>query len=181
MAGKARARETIELSSGDEAVAPQPRRRRTSGSASANSSNAPVVDLTDDTEEPAFASATELQEWARPAAAITCPICFCDSEPVEAASLSACGHAFCVDCISTYTRGKVEAGEVLPGRIVCPCVEPTKCGRALTLLDIHRCLEGNEERQRYDRLALQRCIEDGDDLGARIESYPAAGASASAA
>jgi len=115
-------------------------------------------------------------EWEHPAAAITCPVCFCDAEPAEAATLAACGHTFCVDCISTYTRGRVEAGEVLG--IVCPSVEPAKCGRALTVPDIHRCLEGGAERERYDRLAFQRCIEAGDDLGTqltpRLCAHPAA-------
>ena len=37
--------------------------------------------------------------WARPSAAITCPICMCEEEPATAVSLAGCGCHFCEDCI----------------------------------------------------------------------------------
>jgi hypothetical protein len=125
-----------------------------------------VVDLTVDAEEPKEPRTSACShEWARPEKAITCPICFCDYEPAESVRLSACGHDFCVDCIMTLVQSKVKSGEVLPGQIVCPCIEPVKCGIALAVGDIQLCLPEPSERERYDRLTLQRCIEDGEDLG----------------
>lgn len=116
-----------------------------------SSSSIPVVDLTDDTDDAAGPSAAvdltddatdtsgpsaagpsasasdaaqhTLSDWLRPDAAITCPICFCDAEVHEAARLSACGHDFCTDCVQAMVRGKVEAGEVLPGQ-----VRVSRCG-----------------------------------------------------
>eukprot|EP00962_Isochrysis_galbana_P019730 scaffold5747_cov128-Isochrysis_galbana.AAC.9 len=163
--------DVIELLDDDDQV-PKPRRRRMNSDVQKTSSFI-VVDLTGDAEEgPAepCTSASSSQDvtlhvWARPTEAITCPICFCDYEPAESVRLSACGHDFCVDCMATLVRGKVQAGEVLPEQIVCPCIHPVKCGIAMAVGDIQLCLPEPSERERYGRLTLQRCIENGEDLG----------------
>jgi len=77
---------------------------------------------------------------------------------------ASCGCAFCVDCLSTYVRSKVEAGEVTAEQLVCPVVEPRRCGVPLTPQDVQRCLPAGQA-ERYDRLTLQRCVEAQDDLG----------------
>ncbi len=104
--------------------------------------------------------------WRRPKAAITCPICFCETEPGEACVLASCAHAFCIECLKTFVSGKVETGEVLPSQLVCPCVEPQRCGVPLLPQDVQRCLSDAAAAERYERLTLQRCIEVGDGFGA---------------
>jgi hypothetical protein len=97
--------------------------------------------------------------WARPLASITCPICMCDAEPAEACALSACRHEFCVECLETYVRGKVQQGEVLADQLVCPVVEPARCKVTLVPQDVRRCLDSDAAAERYERLSLQRCVE----------------------
>jgi hypothetical protein len=110
--------------------------------------------------------------WTRPKVAITCPICFCETVSEEACQLDAsCSHNFCVECLTTYVRGKVESGEVLPHQLQCPCVEPTRCGKPLSHQDVRRCLATAADAERYERLLLQRCVETEDDLA----SCPTAG------
>ena len=77
--------------------------------------------------------------------------------------LIGCAHAFCQDCISTYVRGKVAAGDVLSESLACPCVDP-RCATPLVPQDVLRCLDP-EQGERYERLALQRCVEAEDGLG----------------
>ena len=104
--------------------------------------------------------------WLRPDGPITCPVCFCETDPDEAATLVSCSHSFCVECLSQYVRSKVEAGEVLSEQLSCPCVEPKRCAVPLVPQDVSRCLATPAERERYERLALNRCIEAEDDMGA---------------
>ena len=55
--------------------------------------------------------------------------------------------------------------QVLSEQLVCPCVEPRRCAVALVPQDVARCLQSSEQRARYERLTLNRCIEAEDDLG----------------
>lgn len=97
--------------------------------------------------------------WSRPSAAITCPICLCETEPGEAATLGACGHAFCTECLTQYVRQKVTAGEVLPEQLVCPCVEPNRCCATLLPRDVRLCLATPQDFERYTKLTLRRAVE----------------------
>lgn len=112
----------------------------------------------------ASSSSAGSSSWRRPSAPITCPVCFCDTEPDEACLLAACNHGFCTECLSTYVRGKVAAGEILADQLTCPMVEPSRCGASLVPQDVRRCLESEAEGDRYERLCLQRCVEAEDDL-----------------
>ena len=103
--------------------------------------------------------------WARPSAAITCPICMCEEEPATAVSLASCGCHFCEDCIKAYVREKVDAGNVMQSQLLCPTVEPTRCAKAIAPADIKRCLDTDAAAARYERLTLQRAVEMGDDMG----------------
>jgi len=103
-------------------------------------------------------------EWLRPAAEITCPICMCETAPVEAAVLAGCAHAFCEDCIGQYVRGKVDEGKVMAEQLRCPSVDP-KCEAPLLPSDVARCLKAPESVARYERLALQRCVEADEGMG----------------
>jgi hypothetical protein len=112
-----------------------------------------------------FPTSSSGDHWTRPRSAITCPICFCEEEPASACKLASCGHAFCVECLSTYVKGKVEQGEVMSEQLVCPCVEPSRCGVPLVPQDVRRCLGSAAAADRYERLTLQRFIETEEDTG----------------
>jgi hypothetical protein len=150
----------------------------TSSSSASASASASASGASTSTSASATHSSSSAATWAQPRAAVTCPICFCETEPAEACVLAAsCGCAFCVDCLSTYVRGKVEAGEVTAEQLVCPAVEPRRCGVPLTPQDVQRCLPAGQA-ERYDRLALQRCVEAQDDLGRANPPPPPAAAAA---
>lgn len=150
-------------------------RRRPSERPATSAAPVDVVTLSDGNDDddddddgfPAEASslADVLAPWQRPAGEITCPICFCDTPAAEAAALGACNHAFCVECITHFVKGKVKAGEVMGEQLSCPCVEPEKCGVALLPGDVKRALGARCRGERYERLVLQRCVDEGDDLG----------------
>ena len=183
-------RVVIDLLGDDEEEEPRRRKRHRSSAASGGAPPSNVIALSDDDEPapPAAAVAASsssssaaaaaagssssssgpgLGEYARPSKEITCPICFCETPPHEAVKLSgSCGHDFCVECLTTFVREKVKVGEVLGENLSCPCVEPTRCAVALTPQDVKRCLETPADIERYDRLALQRCVEAEDGLGA---------------
>ena len=112
-------------------------------------------------------------EWARPPAEITCPICFCMEAPDNACVLASYGHGFCVECITTFVNGKIAQGEVLSDQLACPCVEPKRCAVPLVPQDVRRCFATAAEGDRYERLALQRCVEAEEDMG----TCPSAGCS----
>ena len=59
-----------------------------------------------------------VQDWHRPSDEITCPICFCETAPAEAVRLQACSHSFCEDCIGTFVRSKIAAGEVCRSHVL---------------------------------------------------------------
>ena len=141
----------------DEAPPAAEARRHSSGGSGSSSGSAP--------------SAAPTTEWTRPSGEITCPICFCETEADEAAVLASCSHAFCVECLSQYVQAKVTAGEVLSEQLACPCVEPKRCAVPLVPQDVRRCLVSEHDRERYERLSFNRCIEAEDDLG----SCPTAG------
>ena len=157
------------------------RRHRRRESSAPPSSDQAVVCVDDDEDPPVRRAPDEplamrrIPEdptaWLRPDGPITCPVCFCESEPNESATLVGCSHSFCVECLSQYVRGKVEAGEVLSEQLSCPCVEPKRCGVPLVPQDVSRCLATPAERERYERLALNRCIEAEDDM----QTCPTAG------
>lgn len=63
--------------------------------------------------------------------------------------------------------------QILPEQLVCPNVAPHACKVAISPDDVKRCLRTQTERDRYDRLSLERCIEAVDDLA----SCPTAGCS----
>jgi len=128
MSAGASSRVTIDLVSSDDEES-QPRKRQCS-------------QPTDDRNR-AAAGAGSSSAWLLPQSEIVCPICLCETAPGEAAVLIGCSHAFCLDCISTYVRGKVEAGEVLPESLACPCVDP-RCARPLAPQDVHRCLDAEQ-------------------------------------
>ena len=46
----------------------------------------------------------------------------------------------------------------------CPCVDP-KCDAPLQPADVARCLKAPEAVARYERLALQRCVEADEGMG----------------
>jgi hypothetical protein len=100
--------------------------------------------------------------WRRPAQPCTCPVCFCDSEPDEAVSLSACGHQFCEDCITQFVRSAIGEGKV---QLTCPSITPSRCGAVLDPTDVKRCLPDAAAAARYERLTLERCIEATEDMG----------------
>ena len=102
--------------------------------------------------------------WLRPLSEVTCPICMCETAPEEGVVLSGCEHAFCEDCIVTYVTGKVTEGQVMPEQLRCPSVDP-KCGESLSPADVARCLKEPEAVARYERLALQRCVEADEGMG----------------
>ena len=104
----------------------------------------------------AAGSSSSSDGWKRPTKTITCPICFCESEPHEACRLAACGHAFCTDCIGQFVRAKIGDGEVLPEQLGCPCVTPSRCGAPLDPLDVKRCLATAAEADRYGAFAVSR-------------------------
>ena len=148
-------------------------RQRDEGSSSSHAPPAArndVIQISDDDDDDGTSAAvtsSTLGAFSRPANEITCPICFCEEPPEKCAELSSsCGHAFCVECLTTYVREKVKAGEVLSINLCCPCVEPTRCAVPLTPQDVKRCLETAADVERYERLALQRCVEAEDGLGA---------------
>lgn len=105
-----------------------------------------------------------LQPWVRPAAPADCPICLCEFAVDEGVCLTACSHAFCQECISTYVEKKAKDGEVLEEQMCCPHTEPSPCALPLAPQDVLRCLADPAERQRYERLTLQRCVESGKDM-----------------
>ena len=146
---------------------PPPQRQRSGPTA-----NSTVIALSDSDDEDtaaaaAIAAATSFSadEWRRPTAPITCPICFCEEEPENSCVLASCSHAFCVECISTFVQGKVTEGQVTPEDLKCPCIEPERCGVSLVPSDVKRCLASTHERERYERLAFNRVVEAEDDMG----------------
>ena len=54
----------------------------------------------------------EADGWLHPEGPITCPVCFCEIDAGDACLLASCSHSFCIQCISTFVRGKIEDGEV---------------------------------------------------------------------
>jgi len=88
----------------------------------------------------------------------------CETAPAEAAVLAGCAHAFCEDCIGQYVRGKVDEGKVMAEQLRCPSVDP-KCEAPLLPSDVARCLKAPEAVARYERLALQRCVEADEGMG----------------
>ena len=108
----------------------------------------------------------------RPAAALCCPVCFCDEEPPQAVELRGCGHGFCEGCISQFVRTKVSEGEVLPDALTCPHVDPRPCKRPIDPADVKACLRTDEDVERYERLTLSRFVESNSDS---MGSCPTAG------
>jgi hypothetical protein len=70
--------------------------------------------------------------------------------------MPACRHEFCETCITTYAQSKVKDGEVLPQQMSCPHAEPKPCGVALAHADILLCLPDKSDKERFERLSLQR-------------------------
>ena len=128
------------------------------------------VTVSDDESDEVGAGAAHAQHpaaaqcWARPLKAGVCPICLCDYDGNDGVCLSRCAHSFCQECVTHYVRGKVADGEVLPEQLQCPHVDPTECKRALAPSEVLRCLGSKAERERYERLTLQRCVDMGDDM-----------------
>lgn len=161
----------IDLTAEDDADVHRRRRRRRRTDTAKPAAPSEVIDLISDDDTPPANRASASRRgaastsWERPAGEITCPICFCETAPDEAASLRACGHSFCSECICHYIKGRVEAGEVMATQLVCPCVEPKVCGVAMAPQDVKRGLGALADGERWERLALQRCVEAEDSLG----------------
>ena len=145
-------------SSGASASTPASASASTSASAGSSSSSSSTTAGSGPPDPP------PTSEWLRPAAEITCPICMCETAPAEAAVLAGCAHAFCEDCIGQYVRGKVGEGKVMAEQLRCPSVDP-KCEAPLLPSDVARCLKAPEAVARYERLALQRCVEADEGMG----------------
>ena len=94
-----------------------------------------------------------------------CAICFCQYTSTDGIVLQGCNHAFCLECISIYIRGKAKDGEVTPSHMKCPSIDPEVCSKPITQSDVLTCLESEVDRDRYLRLTLDRCIDNDENMG----------------
>jgi len=107
----------------------------------------------------------------RPKVAGDCPICFCSFTPSNGISLLDCGHEFCTECLSQYIQTKAKEGEVLETQMRCPWISHSSsspspsCGRPIAQSDVLACLPTSQDRERYLRLTVDRCVDAQDNMG----------------
>ena len=115
------------------------KRKRKSGQAAINPTpRASVIVLDDDDVLPAASNGHFSVPPVVPSAAaggqFVCGICMC--EETEGVVLNSCEHQYCLECMATYVASKVRDAACGTTQMICPSVDPEKCGSALTAAEV---------------------------------------------